>query len=161
MTILEEKVDLKKVASELNDEYSRQQKLIYIENIAGGYQILTKEDISPYIHRLMNKSRNLQLSHPALEALSIIAYRQPISRPEIESIRGVSCDSVIKSLLERELITIKGRENSIGRALLYGTTQSFLEIFGLNDVTDLPKLKEIDELVEDGYTPTSQADATK
>ena len=103
----------------------------------------------------------MKLTQAALEALSVIAYKQPISKNDIEYIRGVNCDSVVKTLLEKDLVTIKGREESPGRALLYGTTQSFLESFGLNKLTDLPKLKELTELLGEGNTPTTLFDATE
>jgi len=140
-------VDLQEIVEQLNEEYSDAGKALYIGKVAGGFQILTHPDYHLYIQRLFTKSHRLKLSSAALEALAIIAYKQPISKMEVESIRGVGCDSVIRSLLERELITIKGRDEGIGRALLYGTTQEFLKAFGLNDISDLPKLKELNQLV--------------
>lgn len=156
-----EDIDLNKIINELNIEYEQSEKLIYIKAIANGFQILTKPNCHLYIQRLYNKSRKVQLTQAALEALSIIAYKQPISRTDIEYIRGVNCDSVVKTLLEKDLITIKGREDSPGRALLYGTTQAFLECFGLNKITDLPKLKELTELLGEGNIPTTLFDATE
>lgn len=156
-----EDVNLEYIVSELNTEYENMNKLIHIKPIASGYQILTKPDCHLYIQRLYNKSRKIQLSQPSLEALSVIAYKQPISKNDVEYIRGVNCDSVVKTLLEKDLVTIKGREESPGRALLYGTTQSFLECFGLNKLTDLPKLKELTELLGEGHNPTTLFDATE
>tara|TARA_B100001029_G_C15038767_1_gene442061 strand:- start:516 stop:1067 length:552 start_codon:yes stop_codon:yes gene_type:complete len=156
-----ENINLNEIVSELNLDYKKAEKLIYIKQIANGYQILTKPDCHLYIQRLYNKSRKIQLTQPALEALSVIAYKQPISKIDIEYIRGVNSDSVVKTLLEKDLITIKGRENSPGRALLYGTTQAFLECFGLNKITDLPKLKELTELIGEGNIPTTLFDATE
>jgi segregation and condensation protein B len=151
--LIEETVNLADVVKTLNEEYHNADKAIYIEGIAGGFQILTKPEYHIYIQRLYSRSKKLKLSRPALEALAVIAYRQPISRGEIESIRGVNCDSVMNSLLERQLITIKGRDEGLGRALLYGTTQEFLESFGLNRISDLPKLKEISELINESHRP--------
>ena len=156
-----EDIDLNEIINELNIEYEQSEKLIYIKAIANGFQILTKPNCHLYIQRLYNKSRKVQLTQAALEALSVIAYKQPISRTDIEYIRGVNCDSVVKTLLEKDLITIKGREDSPGRALLYGTTQAFLECFGLNKITDLPKLKELTELLGEGNIPTTLFDATE
>ena len=156
-----EDVDLALVIDELNTEYENSEKLIHIKSIANGYQILTKIDCHLYIQRLYNKSRKVQLTKASLETLSVITYKQPISKNDIEYIRGVNCDSVVKTLLEKDLVTIKGREESPGRALLYGTTQSFLESFGLNKLTDLPKLKELTELLGEGNTPTTLFDATE
>lgn len=145
-----EKANLQELVEELNAEYAAARKALYIGKIANGYQLLTHPEYHLYIQRLFTKSHRLKLSPAALEALAIIAYKQPVSKMEVESIRGVGCDSVIRSLLERELITIKGRDEGIGRALLYGTTQEFLKAFGLNDISDLPKLKELSQLVDDG-----------
>ena len=89
------------------------------------------------------------MSRPAQEALAIVAYRQPVSKAEVESIRGVECGSVINTLMERELITVKGRSKTAGRPLLFGTTRKFLESFGLEKTTDLPKMKELSELMCD------------
>jgi segregation and condensation protein B len=102
---------------------------------------------------MFKNTRKLQLSRPALEALSIIAYRQPVSKAEVESIRGVECGSVVNTLMERELITVKGRGKTVGRPLLFGTTQIFLESFGLENTADLPKLKELSELMGDNPDP--------
>ena len=142
------KVDLKAIVDELNNEYREINKGLIIKNISGGYQILSSPEYHIYIDRLFKKSRKVKLSKPALEALSIIAYKQPVSKSEIESIRGVECGSVLNTLMERELVTIKGRSKVIGRALLFGTTQYFLEIFGLERIDDLPKLKELTEIAE-------------
>lgn len=157
----EEKADLEAIISQLNEEYKTQDKAFYIGKIAGGYQILTHEEYHIYLQRLFSRSKKLKLSRPALEALAIIAYKQPVSKMEVESIRAVNCDSVIHSLLERELITIRGRDSGLGRALLYGTTQEFLEVFGLNDISDLPKLKELNELVDTPIQPTENIDETE
>jgi segregation and condensation protein B len=148
-----ESIDLAETVKLINEEYKSQNKGLFIEKIGGGYQLLSAPDYHLYIQRLLNKSKKVKLSNAALEALSIIAYKQPISRIEIESIRGVECGSVIKTLMEREVVTIKGRDEGVGRALLYGTTQRFLELFGLNHISDLPKLKEIDALISEGEVP--------
>jgi segregation and condensation protein B len=156
-----ENIDMKSVVEVLNADYLKENKGLKIEKIGGGYQILSHPEYHLYIQRLFNKAKKVKLSRPALEALSIIAYKQPLSRVEVESIRGVECGSVIKTLMERELITIKGRDDGMGRALLYGTSQRFLELFGLNHLSDLPKLKEIDMLMNDGELPTEKLDETK
>ena len=142
-------VDMKTVVDELNAEYEQAGKGLKIREIGGGYQILSLPEYHIFIERLFNKSRRLHLSRPALEALSIVAYRQPVSKAEVESIRGVECGSVLSTLMERELITVKGRGKTAGRPLLFGTTQIFLESFGLEKTADLPKLKELSELMGD------------
>jgi segregation and condensation protein B len=153
-----ENIDLKSTVELLNIDYTDESKGLKIEKIGGGYQLLSHPEYHLYIQRLFNKGKKVKLSRPALETLSIITYKQPMTRIEIESIRGVECGGVIKTLIERELVTIKGRDPGMGRALLYGTTQRFLELFGLNQLSDLPKLKEIDLLMSDGENPTEQID---
>jgi segregation and condensation protein B len=117
--------------------------------IAGGYQIVTKEKYSKHISKLY-KGRNIsRLTQQALETLSIVAYKQPITKQEIESVRGVNVDAVMRTLLERNLITIEGRQKAPGNPLLYGTTKFFLQYFGLKSLDALPRLKEIDELLKE------------
>ena len=143
----ENPIELQVLIDELNREYERAEKGLKIWVIGGGYQILSYPEYHVFIERLFNKSRKLQLSQPALEALSIVAYRQPVSKTQVESIRGVECGSVLSTLMERELITVKGRGTTVGRPLLFGTTRQFLEVFGLGKIADLPKLKELSELM--------------
>ena len=147
ITLDEKPIELQTLIDELNGEYEQAGKGLIIRKIGGGYQILSLPEYYVFIERLFNKSRKLHLSHPALEALSIVAYRQPVSKAEVESIRGVECGSVISTLMERELITVKGRGKTAGRPLLFGTTRQFLEAFGLEKTADLPKLKELSELM--------------
>ncbi len=153
--ILEDKdsVELPLIIDELNEDYENSGKGLIIQKIGGGYQILSHPEYHVFLERLFNKTRKLQLSRPSLEALAIIAYRQPVSKAEVESIRGVECGSVISTLMERELITVKGRAKSAGRPLLFGTTLIFLESFGLEKTADLPKLKELSELMGDNPDP--------
>ncbi len=150
---------LNEIIVKLNEEYESQNKGIYIGKIAGGYQILTKPEFHPYVSRLFDTKKKWMLSKQSLEALSIIAYKQPVSKIEVNHIRGVNSDSVIKSLLEKNLITIKGRDSSAGRALLYGTTQKFLEALGIHSLEDLPSIKEIESIIneEPAATVTSNA----
>ena len=145
----ENTIELQTLIDELNREYEEAGKGIKIRKIGGGYQILSHNKYHVYIERLFNKSRKLHLSRPALEALSIVAYRQPVSKAEVESIRGVECGSVLSTLIERELITVRGRGKTAGRPLLFATTSKFLEAFGLEKTADLPKLKELSELMGD------------
>lgn len=146
-------VDMKTVVDELSTEYEKAGKGLTIQKIGGGYQILSLPEYHVFVERLFNKSRRLNLSRPALEALSIVAYKQPVSKAEVESIRGVECGSVLSTLMERELITVRGRGKTAGRPLLFGTTQIFLESFGLEKTADLPKLKELSELMGDTPDP--------
>ncbi len=137
------------IIAELNTEYSDSGRSIRIVNIAGGYLFATKEEYSKYLGFLSNEKSKRRLSQAALETLAIIAYKQPITKPEIESIRGVNSDYIIASLLDKKLITISGRAETIGRPLLYSTTKEFLIYFGLSNIKDLPKPREIEEIMQD------------
>jgi segregation and condensation protein B len=140
---------IKDVILLLNNSYEESGRSFHIIEIAGGYQFATKPDAAIYVARLYKDRSRRRLSGAALETLSIVAYKQPVSKSDIENIRGVNCDEVIKSLLEKNLITITGRAESVGRPLLYGTTQDFLRHFGLGSMRDLPKPREIEELLKE------------
>jgi segregation and condensation protein B len=129
---------------QLRDEYEKAERGIIIQEVAGGYQFGTCPEIAPYVEKLY-KSQPNALSQAALETLSIIAFKQPITRLEIEVIRGVKIDSVLHTLLERKLIKEVGRKEGLGRPILYGTTVEFLRQFGLKDIGDLPVLPSISE----------------
>ena len=139
---------LKDSVKRLNNFYLKYEKPYSINSIAGGYQLATNSDYDIWIRRLLRKSNKLTLSSAALDTLAIVAYKQPIGRYDIEAIRGVDSSGVIKTLLSRNLIKIKGRADGPGRPLLYSTTKSFLEYFGINRLSDMPKLKEVSELIE-------------
>jgi len=139
---------LSEAVNRLNEFYLKNKKPYFIDNIAGGYQLVTKPEFDIWIRRLLGKSNKLILSAAALDTLAIVAYKQPIGRYDIEAIRGVDSSGVIKTLLSRNLIMIKGRGNGPGRPLLYSTTKLFLEKFGLNRLSDMPKLKEVSEIIE-------------
>lgn len=127
---------------QIKKEYEDDSKGFELVEVAGGYQFRTKPKWSDWIHRL-KKIKVVKLSRSALETLAIIAYRQPIIRPEIERIRGVDSGWVLRALMEKGLIKIVGRKDLPGRPIIYGTTKAFLELFGLNSLADLPTLKEI------------------
>lgn len=116
--------------------------------VGGGYQLTTVPESAPWVRRLEKIKSSSKLSKAALEVLAIVAYRQGITRPEIEAIRGVDCGGVLKSLMERRLVRIEGRKETVGRPLMYGTSKEFLLAFGLNDLSQLPSLKEFQELTE-------------
>ncbi|HQY88581.1 MAG TPA: SMC-Scp complex subunit ScpB, partial [Tepidisphaeraceae bacterium] len=123
----------------LNDEYEKSGRSFRIEQVAGGYQMLTLPEFGTLIKRLVQKDGDAKLTKAALESLAIIAYKQPILRADIEAIRGVACGETIRSLMEKHLVKIAGRAEEPGRPILYGTTKRFLEVFGLNNLDDLPK----------------------
>lgn len=142
------KPDLSKVVVKLNRVYKKNKNAFEIRSVANGFQLVAKKQYDEYIRLMLSKSGNVKLSPAALDSLSIIAYKQPVSRFDIEAIRGVDSSGVIKTLLNFQLISIKGRSSGPGRALLYKTTNLFLQFFGLSDISDLPKLKEISELID-------------
>lgn len=148
LVFLEDAPQLINLIPELQDKFSKENRPLEIQEIAGGYQITTRAEYETWVRRLLNKSGKLTLSQAALETLAIIAYKQPVNRFDIEAIRGVDCSGVLKTILERSLIKIKGRDEGPGRPLLYATTDIFLEYFGLNRIADMPKLKEIIDLTE-------------
>ncbi|MCI0405459.1 MAG: SMC-Scp complex subunit ScpB [candidate division Zixibacteria bacterium] len=127
----------------LNQQYAEGGRAFKIRTVAGGYQLCTRPEFAPFVSALVSKTRTQKLSRAALEALSIIAYRQPVSKPVIEKLRGVESSGVLSTLLERKLVAIVGREEGLGRPLLFGTTPEFLSYFGLNDLAELPKPEEI------------------
>lgn len=128
---------------QLRAEYAEAEHSFDVVELAEGYQILTRPEFAPYLERFDNVPRPARLSGPALETLSIIAYRQPIGRVEIEYIRGVSSSGVIRTLQDRLLIDVVGRAEGLGRPLLYGTTRFFLEHFGFRSLEDLPRPEEL------------------
>lgn len=153
--ILEEGEDPKMISPEiilstvedLNREFEQSGRAFRIVKVAGGYQFATLPRFGAWLGKMLKERLKRRLSVSALESLAVIAYKQPVTKPEIEAIRGVDVDYVLHSLLERNLITIIGRAATPGRPLLYGTTKDFLKHFGLNDLSDLPKPREIDELM--------------
>ncbi|MGH2568449.1 MAG: SMC-Scp complex subunit ScpB [Bacteroidota bacterium] len=151
-----EESEVEAVLALLNDEFLQSNKPYRIVKIAGGYQFATTEEYATWIGKLHREQGRRKLSQSSLETLAIIAYRQPVTRPDIESIRGVDCDYVLGTLLEKKLITVVGRAQTPGRPLLYGTTQYFLKHFGLNEITDLPRPREIAELLSDARYETER-----
>ncbi|HDR04724.1 MAG TPA: SMC-Scp complex subunit ScpB [Candidatus Marinimicrobia bacterium] len=147
-TIGEEfRINLPELVEKLNQIYTESRRSFFIMEVAGGYQIVTRKSYEELVRRYLNRSGRMRLSNAALEALAIIAYRQPIARPDIDQIRGVNSDGVLSTLLEKELIMVAGRADSPGRPLLYKTSQEFLRYFGLNSTADLPRLKELEEML--------------
>jgi segregation and condensation protein B len=140
---------IRKAVADLNRGYGRLGSGFRIIEVAGGFVYATQEQFASWVGKLAKERARRRLSPTAVETLAIIAYKQPITKAEVEFIRGVNVDYIINALLEKDLIQITGRQNSPGRPLLYGTTQKFLEHFGLNELTDLPKPREIAELISE------------
>lgn len=135
------------IVTVLNERYHSSDMSFRIRKIAGGYQMYIMENYAGYVDELYTRRRTTKLSRAALETLAIIAYRQPVTKGDIELIRGVASDSAIHTLLQRKLITLAGRAKSLGRPLLYATTSEFLKYFNLNTLDDLPRMEEIEELL--------------
>jgi len=133
----------------LNEEYQESDRALEIHEWGGGYRMATRSALSPFVQTLFVGEQETSLSRSLMEALAVIAYRQPVTRPEVDFIRGVNSDYAIRKLLEMELVDVEGRADSLGRPLLYGTTDLFLEQFGLNSLEDLPTLREVEELLDD------------
>jgi segregation and condensation protein B len=128
-------------------DYERDGRGLRVVQVAGGYQLRTPAEHSPWVRRLL-RERPPRLSRPMLETLAIVAYRQPCTRLDIESVRGVDADAVLSTLLERRLVRIVGRKEAPGRPLLYATTRDFLEVFGLPDLNALPPLRDLGDGAE-------------
>lgn len=141
--------DIENTVDELNNKYNQNGNAFTILKIANGYIYATKPEHAKYVGYLSTEKSKRRLSQAALETLAIIAYKQPITKPEIETIRGVNSDYTLNTLLEKNLITIKGRADTVGRPLLYVTTDEFLKYFGLRNISDLPKPREIEEIIKD------------
>lgn len=137
------KDDIFEIIEEIKQKYSDESFAFELNEIAGGYQFLSKKEFHAAIHVMLQLKEKKRLSTAALETLAIIAYKQPMSKPELEHIRGVSCDYSIQKLLEKELIVIAGKSDGPGKPLLYATSKNFMDHFGLRSVKDLPKLKDI------------------
>jgi len=134
---------IRQYINNLNDKYKENNNAFRIEQIAGGYQMLTLSSYNIWLKKLLRERSDSKLSAAALETLAIISYKQPIIRADIEAIRGVAAGEMLRGLMYKGLVKIVGRAQVLGRPLLYGTTKKFLEVFGLNTLKDLPKIEEL------------------
>jgi segregation and condensation protein B len=144
------KAEVEQALALLRHDYERAGGLVLVE-VAGGYQIVTRPDLHEYVRRLFHERTSQKLSVPALETLAVIAYRQPVTAPEIAEIRGVNTSGVLNTLIGRKLVKVVGRKQVVGRPFMYGTTRDFLDKFGLNDLTDLPKVEDLADVL--GFDP--------
>jgi len=144
------------VLQALAADYAGQPRGFFLQEVAGGYQLRTRPEYADYLRRL-GRTRAFKFSRPALETLAIIAYRQPVTRTEIEYLRGVDSGSVLKTLLDKHLVRILGKKDVPGKPAIYGTTREFLELFGIPDLAALPTLKEFSELAADPETDEGSA----
>jgi segregation and condensation protein B len=160
---IREVLDLENLAAaralveELRARYEDGNRALSITEVGGGYRMMTRPELAPWLVRLARARTRVRLSRAALEALVIVGYKQPVSRPEIDAIRGVNSEGVLESLMERRLVRIAGRKDAPGRPFLYETTREFLVAFGLRDLGDLPKVEG--ELVIPDLTPDNAAHA--
>ncbi len=143
-----EKSEIEEALSQIQEELTG--RAFTLKKVSGGYQFASRPEYSRWIKKMYQGKERNRLTRAALETLAIVAFKQPISRVEVSAIRGVNSDGVIKGLLERKLITISGRGEGQGRALMFTTTPEFLQYFGINEIADLPKPKEIEELLAAG-----------
>ncbi len=134
--------DITRAVADLNEHYAQSNRAFRIEKVAGGLRLVTLTEFATVLETFNTTETSSRLSRPAIETLAIIAYRQPVARAQIESIRGVACGEVLRSLLERRLIAVVGRAEELGRPMLYGTTRQFLQAFGLGTLEDLPQRDE-------------------
>ncbi len=135
---------IKEIIQQLREEYDTNDRAFQIEEIANGFQLLSRPEYHGWISKIRKKTSEAKLSQAAIETMAIIAYKQPIIRAEVEAIRGVQSGQMIRTLIEKGLVKITGRDEVLGRPLLYGTTKMFLEHFGLKSTKDLPKVEELD-----------------
>ncbi|MDD5130644.1 MAG: SMC-Scp complex subunit ScpB [Candidatus Omnitrophica bacterium] len=142
-------VSINKIIADLKKEYEEQNRGIRVVEIAGGFQMITSSNFAPFLKKLFKNRYSEKLSKPALESLAIIAYKQPLTKAEIESLRNVNVDGVMKSLIEKNLIRICGRKKIPGRPFVFGTTREFLEHFGLKSLQDLPKMEDFTVLAQE------------
>jgi segregation and condensation protein B len=138
---LENPAAARELVSELMARYAAEPRGLAIVEVGGGFRMVTRPELAPWLVRLARARSRVRLSRPALESLAIIAYKQPVSKPELDAVRGVNSDAVIENLLERRLIRIAGRKEAPGRPFLYETTREFMVAFGLRDLNDLPKIE--------------------
>lgn len=136
----------KALVAELGEDWEREGRAFEVWEVAGGYQIRTRQEFAGYVKQL-HQERPQRLSRAALETLAVVAYKQPVTRAEVEHVRGVDAGPVLRGLLDRRLLRIAGHRDVPGRPVLYGTTKRFLEVFGLDRLEDLPTLREIDDLL--------------
>lgn len=135
--------EIKNYLKQIQEKYSDSNFAIELVNINNGYQFLTKKNYHPVISLLQLQRSKKKLSQAALETLAIIAYKQPVTKTDVEQIRGVNCDYSIQKLLEKELIAITGKSESVGKPILYGTSALFMDYFGINNIQELPHIKEL------------------
>lgn len=141
--------EVHEAVQQVNDEYVETGRALEIREWGGGYRLVTRRTLSPFVQALYVDEQEVSLSRSLMETLAVVAYKQPVTRPEVDFVRGVNSDYAIRKLMEIDLVDVRGRADSLGRPLLYGTTDRFLDQFGLMDLDGLPTLREVEELLDD------------
>lgn len=141
--------DVEAAVEVVNARFRAAESTLRIESWAGGYRMATVPEVAPFVQALLADSRERRLSRSLLESLAVIAYKQPVTKPEVDFVRGVNSDYALRKLLELRFVEVVGRDEGVGRPLLYGTTPHFLEQFGLDRLADLPRPREIEDLLDD------------
>lgn len=159
-TTMPDEADMLSAIASLNATYHETGSVLRIQEWAGGYRIATDVRIAPYLRTFFAKPNIQRLSKSVMETLSVVAYRQPVTKPEIDFIRGVSSDYGVRKLLETNFIEVVGRSEAVGQPLLYATTPFFLEQFGLKSLDNLPRLREIEELLQDPHFDKERQELT-
>jgi len=136
------------IINQINNELTKHGRPYEIVRIGGGFQFVTRKEYGSLVHQLTKSKAKKRLSQASLETIAIIAYKQPVTKPEIEQIRGVNSNEVVNSLIDKNLVEVRGRKDTLGKPLMFGTSPDFLKHFGINDIEELPKLREIDEFAE-------------
>lgn len=150
--------DIREAVDALKEQYEQAGHGITIIEVANGFQLATRQELSPWIRKFHKEKSQIRLSQAALETLSIVAFKQPLTRIEVDSIRGVNSAGVLQTLMELNMVRIVGRSDGIGKPMLFGTTREFLIHFGLKSLTDLPKPKELEELLAAGEQKAKDRD---
>ena len=144
-----DKEEIRTLLDEMAIEFDESRRGVALVEIAGGYQLLSRKECAPWIEKMLRTRRKVRLSRAGLETLAIVAYKQPITKTDIDGIRGVDSSGSLHTLLERNLVLIAGRSKAVGRPLLYATSQEFFQYMGINDLSDLPELKELGSVLEE------------
>jgi segregation and condensation protein B len=155
---LDDAAEARRLVNRLRELYDADGTAFQVEEVAGGYQLLTRAEYHPWLARLRRLAPELRLSPAARETLAIVAYRQPITRADIEGVRGVQCGDVLGQLMEKGLVRITGRDESLGRPILYGTTRKFLQLYGLKSLRDLPQAEGLTMPAAKKKQPSDEAD---
>src|SRR5688572_1330123 len=141
--------DIEDAVDRLNAAYETTGRAFRIQRWGGGLRLATESDVAPFVRTLLAKEEGGRLSRALVETLAVVAYRQPVTKPEVDFVRGVNTDYALRQLLEKDLVAVTGRAEAVGRPLLYGTTERFLDLFGLGTLDELPRPREVEELLAD------------